>query len=53
MVDVSRNNDDNKLIEQLQELSSENDLLREEIKEITAAGEKYKREMMEARERVE
>jgi site-specific DNA-adenine methylase len=38
MVEISRTNLDNKLIEQLQELTNENELLREEIKEITANG---------------
>jgi hypothetical protein len=43
LVDSSRNSVDNRLTEQLQELASENELLREEVKEMVAAGEKHKR----------
>lgn len=46
LVDSSRQSLDNRLAEQLQELASENELLREEVKEMAAAGEKYKRELL-------
>ena len=53
MGDLSRIAPDAKLLEQLQELSTENDLLKEEIKELSNANDKYKREVLEARERLE
>lgn len=53
LADSSEGGSNNKLLQHLQELTSENELLREELEESQSAAEKFKRELTELREKLE